>query len=120
MDVQKIAGILAEYRARREQLLRVELSGMATPWEERERAYDLKYDLKQVDNVIAMAEELLERVARRAARTTSGGAREQEHLVVAAQTPVEARPFFHVDDTECYLPDVDEALIAAFEEGNEH
>jgi len=115
MDAREIAGILAEYRARRDQLCQIELSGMATPWEERERAYDLK----QVDIVIALAEEMLERAARRAAGTTSGGAREREHPVVAAQTPVEARPFFHVDDTECYLPDVDEALLAAFEEGNE-
>jgi len=118
MDVQVVAGILAEYRARREQLRRIELSGLATPWEEGERTYDLK----QVDVVILMAEALLERAAQRAtgANNSAGGAREQERPMVAAQTPVEARPFFHVDDTECYLPDVDEALLTAFEEGKEH
>jgi len=114
MDVQEIAALLAQYRARREQLRHVELSGMATLWEERERTYHLK----QVDIVIALAEAMLERAAQRTASTS--GARHKTRPVVAAQAPVEgARPRWDPIEAECYLPDVDEALLAAFEEGKE-
>jgi hypothetical protein len=96
MDVQELATLLARYRARRWRLRRVDTSGMTSV--ERHRH---AHKLGGVEATIRLAEQLLER--RRA----------------QAQASVETRPFFQVDDTECYLPDVDEALLAAFEQGKE-
>ncbi len=122
MDAQELAALLATYRARREQLQReqlqrLQLSG-TDPWELRQHALELA----RVETAIELGEQLLERLrerAERAAGTPSTSPRDQEQPVIEAQSNAGVRPLFHRDEFECWLPEVNESLLADFEEDKE-
>jgi hypothetical protein len=110
MDAQELAATLAKYRARRKRLQRVDTSGM-DDWEYRQHALKLAY----ADSVITLAEQLRER----AAGMPSTSPRDQEQPMVEPQSTTGVRPLFHRDEFECWLPEVDEPLLADFEENTE-
>jgi len=114
MDVQELAAMLAKNRARRKRLQRVDPSGM-NDWEYRQHALELA----GVEAVIAMAEQLRERLRERAAGMPSTSPRDQEQPVVEARSNAGARPLFHRDEFECWLPEVDESLLADFQADTE-
>jgi len=110
MDAEEVAKILAQHRARREELRQIGLRIMDTIDAWQRRRY--RVECARVDTVIAMAKQML---AQAACRAESTGPREQEQPALLAQREAETRPPWDPIATECWLPEVDESLLANFE-----